>query len=66
MSALKQWAKKEKFNQMEEQSTEITNAMENIKLVENGDSSAYDEAKANKEAELTWLADQTAKALSKM
>ncbi len=62
MSALKQWAKKEKFNQMEEQSTEITNSMENIKLVENGDSSAYDEAKANKEAELTWLADQTAKA----
>jgi hypothetical protein len=36
--------------------------MENIKLVENGDTSAYDEAKANKEAELTWLADQTAKA----
>jgi hypothetical protein len=66
MSALKQWAKKEKFNQMEEQSAEITNAMENIKLVENGDTSAYDEAKANKEAELTWLADQTAKALSKM
>jgi hypothetical protein len=66
MSALKQWAKKEKFNQMEEQSTEITNAIENMKLVENGDSSAYDEAKANKEAELTWLADQTAKALSKM
>jgi hypothetical protein len=62
MSALKQWAKKEKFNQMEEQSAEITNAMENIKLVENGDTSAYDEAKANKEAELTWLADQTAKA----
>jgi hypothetical protein len=47
---------------MEEQSAEITNAMENIKLVENGDTSAYDEAKANKEAELTWLADQTAKA----
>lgn len=66
MSALKQWAKKEKFNQMEEQSAEITNAMENIKLVENGDTSAYDEAKANKEAELTWLADQTAKAQSKM
>jgi hypothetical protein len=66
MSALKQWAKKEKFNQMEEQSAEIINAMENIKLVENGDTSAYDEAKANKEAELTWLADQTAKALSKM
>jgi hypothetical protein len=62
MSALKQWAKKEKFNQMEEQRAEITNAMENIKLVENGDTSAYDEAKANKEAELTWLADQTAKA----
>jgi hypothetical protein len=62
MSALKQWAKKEKFNQMEEQSAEIINAMENIKLVENGDTSAYDEAKANKEAELTWLADQTAKA----
>jgi hypothetical protein len=61
MSALKQWAKKEKFNQMEEQRAEI-NAMENIKLVENGDTSAYDEAKANKEAELTWLADQTAKA----
>jgi hypothetical protein len=62
MSALKQWAKKEKFNQMEEQSAEITNAMENIKLVENGDTSAYDESKANKEAELTWLDDQTAKA----
>ena len=46
MSALKQWAKKEKFNQMEQQSAELSNAMENLKLVENGDTSAYDDAKA--------------------
>ena len=62
MSALKQWAKREKFNQMEQQSAEISNTMENLKLVENGDTSAYDDAKAQKEAELAWLADQTAKA----
>lgn len=62
MSALKQWAKREKFNQMEQQSAEISNTMENLKLVENGDTNAYDDAKAQKEAELAWLADQTAKA----
>ena len=62
MSALKQWAKREKFNQMEQQSAEISNTMENLKLVENCDTNAYDDAKAQKEAELAWLADQTAKA----
>jgi hypothetical protein len=46
MSALKQWAKREKFNQMEQQSAEISNTMENLKLVENGDTNAYDDAKA--------------------
>lgn len=45
MSALKQWAKKEKFNQMEQKSAEITHAMENIKLNEDGNTSAYDDAK---------------------